>query len=181
MMPGTVLERATAHVTTAVLPAVQVNVTDLTAGERAVALYASDMPNTRRRPTLEQRRAWIVQGVERLGCEEVSRRAVFSRAHKLLSMHGLESEEIQRRHDERFPKPRRLIHAEQEAANSVYRDGISPAATARNPVAVVDGECPCGSTGSIPVFYDEDCGPVNMMCPVHERAAIHAHRWGLSV
>ncbi|MFD5897970.1 hypothetical protein [Streptomyces sp. NPDC060366] len=179
MMPGTVLERATDHVTTAVLPSVRVDVADLTTWERVVALYASDMPNGRRHHTPEQRRAWIAQGVERMGHEEVARQASFTHAHKLLDMGGLVPAEVQRRHEVRFPKPRRLNVARQEAANSVCRDGMTEPYADRDEDIAVDGGCPCRGTGAIPAFYDEDCGPVDMLCPVHERARIHAQRFGV--
>ncbi|WP_327272934.1 hypothetical protein OG609_12925 [Streptomyces sp. NBC_01224] len=64
-------------------------VQDLTGAERAVALYASDMPSGRRRHSPEQLRDWIAQGIERLGLDEVGRRAAFRYGHRLLEMSGL--------------------------------------------------------------------------------------------
>lgn len=148
-----------------------IDVTALTGAERAVALYVSDMPNGRRRHPGEQIRAWIVQGVQRLGTEELRRRAAYFRGWRLLDMHGLATVQVQARHEQRFPNVRRLVLADKEAAGNVWRDGMSDAARARNGGAVVDGECPCRGTGGIAVW-----GPgTELMCPVHSRARIDAH------
>ncbi|WP_405902700.1 hypothetical protein OG696_11080 [Streptomyces sp. NBC_00656] len=144
----------------------------LTGSERAVALYASDMPSGRRRHTSEQVRAWIVQGVDRLGAEEIRRRAEFQYGHRLLDMSGLVTPQIQQRHEQRFPKTGRLRVAEQQSSNSICGDGMSEEARLRNTAAEVDGECPCRGTRGIPVFYDENCGSVQMMCPVHAQTTI---------
>lgn len=175
MMPGTLVKPL---VRGPVQPGPTVRVQDLTGAERAVALYASDMPSGRRRHSSEQVRDWIVQGVERLGTEEVRRRGEFFYGHRLLELHGLVTPQIQQRHEQRFPKRGRLNVADQQAADNVYGDRMSEATRLRNGTAAVDGDCPCRGTRYIPAFYDEDCGPVDMLCPVHARAEIRRHRAG---
>ncbi|MFF5277534.1 hypothetical protein [Streptomyces sp. NPDC000133] len=175
MMPGTLVKPL---VRVPVQPGPAVRVQDLTGAERAVALYASDMPSGRRRHSSEQVREWIVQGVERLGAEEVRRRGEFFYGHRLLELSGLVTTQIQQRHEQRFPKRGRLNVADQESANSVYGDRMSKETRLRNGAAAVDGNCPCRGTRYIPTFYDEDCGTVDMLCPVHARAEIRRHRAG---
>ncbi|MFG2219553.1 hypothetical protein ACGFN1_32755 [Streptomyces sp. NPDC048685] len=153
-------------------------VQDLTGAERAVALYASDMPSGRRRHSPEQLREWIVQGVERLGLEEVGRRAAFRYGHKLLEMSGLVTVQIQQRHEQRFPKTGRLAVADQQSSNSICRDGMSEATRLRNGAAAVDGDCPCRGTRSIRIHLEEGNDRLAMMCPVHAQASIRAHREG---
>ncbi|MFE5549891.1 hypothetical protein ACFQ71_39800 [Streptomyces sp. NPDC056534] len=169
MMPGTN--------ETALLVRPSVAVSELTGGERAVALYVSDMPAGRRRVTGEQVRAWIVQGVERLGQDEVRQRAAFRYGHRLLEMSGLVTAQVQARHEQRFPQLKRLARAEQEAANSVFGDRMTEETLRRNSAAEVDGGCPCRGTRSIPMWMDEDVF-VSRACPVHGRATISHHRGG---
>ncbi|AEY91694.1 hypothetical protein SHJG_6427 [Streptomyces hygroscopicus subsp. jinggangensis 5008] len=142
-----------------------------------MALYASDMPNGRRRHTSEQVRSWIVQGAERLGAEELRRRAEFFRGWRLLDMHGLVTAQIQARHEQRFPRPNRLINADKEAAGSVYGDGMTEEARLRNGHSAVDGDCPCRGTGGIAVWGADPDASYEILCPVHSRAQIDAfHR-----
>ncbi|MGW8066877.1 hypothetical protein ACVV2G_32510 [Streptomyces ziwulingensis] len=148
-----------------------IDVTALTGAERTVALYASDMPNGRRRYTADQARAWIVQGAQRVGPGELQRRAEYFRGWRLLDMHGLTTVQVQARHEQRFPNARRLVLAHKEASGNVSRDGMTDTARKRNAGAVVDGECPCRGTGGIAAW-----GPgIELMCPVHRRAQIDAH------
>ncbi|MFI0192178.1 hypothetical protein ACH4PW_32130 [Streptomyces sp. NPDC017082] len=158
--------------TTTIVTSVEVR--DLTGMERTVALYASDMPNQRRRHAKDQIRAWIVQGAERVGVDELRRRAEYFRGWRLLDLNGQVTPQIQARHEQRFPRPKRLEYAESQATNTLFTDGISEAARRRNDWAVVDGDCPCGDTGDIAAWGSE--GPA-MLCPVHHRAEIDAfHR-----
>jgi len=147
-----------------------VDVADLTSEERAVALYASDMPVGRRRcfPNV-QVREWIVQGAERLGAAEMRRQAEFARGWRLLELSHLVPAEVQARHEARFPNARRLNRAEQMAANDVYVNGLSEAARSRNGAAAVDGGCACAGTGRIE-YCSEDFDPdmsYELDCPVH--------------
>ncbi|MFF4756056.1 hypothetical protein ACWD5R_36945 [Streptomyces sp. NPDC002514] len=165
MMPGTIsLRHAEAVTVEATTP---IDVRDLTGAERTVALFASDMPSARRRHTKDQIRAWIVQGVERLGMDEVQRRAEYLRGWRLLDLEGLVTAQIQALHEQRFPRPRRLNNAETEAAGSVFVHGMSRAAQVRNGWAVVDGECPCGRTGDIDVWGGDPDASWRQVCPVH--------------
>lgn len=175
MMPGT-LVKPLVRVPVQSGPAVRVQ--DLTGAERAVALYASDMPSGRRRHSPEQVRDWIVQGVERLGLEEVGRRAAFRYGHRLLEMSGLVTTQIQQRHEQRFPKSGRLAVADQQASSNICRDGMSEATRLRNGAAAVDGDCPCKGTRRIRAHYEEGCDSVAMLCPVHAQTAIRAHHEG---
>ncbi|WP_233450292.1 hypothetical protein [Streptomyces acidiscabies] len=173
-MPGIVAERRVGQVT-AEAGAV-VDVSGLTGAERTVALYASDMPNGRRRHTKDEIRAWIVQGVGRLGTAETRRRAKFFRGHLLLRLNGLVTTQIQARHEQSFPLPKRLRKAETEAAGSVWVDGMNAATVTRNGRAAVDGECPCRGTGEIGVDgWGGDAASCTLLCPVHRQAEIAAH------
>ncbi|WP_340560835.1 hypothetical protein [Streptomyces sp. GSL17-111] len=141
MMPGTIAERRTEPATVEV--AERIDVAGLTHSERTVALYASDMPNVKRHHTGEQVRAWIVQGAERFGMEEVRCRAEYLHGWRLLNVKDLLTAQIQARHEQRFPRARRLLLADQAASESVCcSDGMTNAARERNAAAQVDGGCP---------------------------------------
>ncbi|WP_285570750.1 hypothetical protein [Streptomyces sp. RTGN2] len=148
---------------------------DLTGSERAVALYASDMPSGRRRHSSEQIREWIVQGAELLGVEEIRSRAEFRYGHRLLEMSGLVTPQIQQRHEQQFPKAGRLRVAEQQSSNSICGDGMSEEARLRNTAAKVDGDCPCRGTRRIRAVFGEGEDQPAMLCPVHAQAAIRRH------
>jgi hypothetical protein len=172
MMPGTIAERRTEQVTESVVSAV--DVADLSGTERVVALYESDMRN-RRNCTPDQLSAWIVQGAERLGVEELQRRARFAHGHALLEQVHVVPPAVQARHEQTFPNRSRLQWAGQMAANSLWRVEMTDTARSRDREAEVDGECPCRGTRSI---YFSDWDPdlsFSMMCPVHARALIDAH------
>ncbi|WP_385619866.1 hypothetical protein PXH67_13890 [Streptomyces sp. P8-A8] len=175
MMPGTLV---TPLPRVPVQSGCAVQVQDLTGAERAVALYASDMPVNRRRQSPEQVRDWIVQGVERLGLEEIGRRAAFRYGYRLLEMSGLVTAQIAQRHEQRFPVARRLAVADQQSANNVLWFGMSEQARLRNLTAVVDGECPCRGTRQIRAVYGEGQDQLAMLCPVHAQASIRAQREG---
>lgn len=101
MMPGTIAERRAETVT--VEATSPIDVRNLTGAEQAVALYASDMPNGRRHYTKKQFTAWILQGAERLGTAEMRRLALYLRGWQVLNGTGLVTEQIQARHEQRFP------------------------------------------------------------------------------
>jgi hypothetical protein len=123
---------------------------ELEAMERAVALYASDMPTRYllRGPEDTAVIGWIAQGVARLGREEIRRRASRLLGHRKLWLRDMTTLEIDRRHKERFPSKRRLAHAESVASTTVM--WIAPAPAVRNLPAVIDGPCPkCDGAGKL--------------------------------
>ncbi|PWG11879.1 hypothetical protein DF268_19165 [Streptomyces sp. V2] len=147
----------------------QVDVSDLTGSERAVALYASDMPNGRGSHSRDEVREWIAQGVERVGVRELRRSARYRYGYRLLELAGMLTPEIRACHTARFPDPKRLRKAGQESSNSVYGDGMTGAALRRNAQARTEGECPCGGSGRI-AFRSPDFDPYaayERECPVH--------------
>ncbi|MER6526750.1 hypothetical protein [Streptomyces sp. NPDC001508] len=118
--------------------------------ERAVALYASDMPmRYRYQGPLDWNLVdWIAQGVARLGREEIRRRASFLAGHRKLWLRDMTTPEIERRHKARFPSKRRLDTAESMAATTV--SWITVALAARNLPIVIDGPCPkCDGAGKL--------------------------------
>ncbi|MFJ2166441.1 hypothetical protein [Streptomyces griseofuscus] len=177
MMPGAIADR---HITTVTVEAVAaIDVTDLTGAERTVALYVSDMPNQRRRHTKEQLAAWIAQGVERLGLDEVRQQASFYAGHRALECSRVVTVPVQALHEQRFPKQRRLEWASQMSANLIYHFPPTDEAVARSRDAVeVDGGCPCRGTGDIDVWRGDPDVSCSMMCPVHRRAEIDAFHRG---
>src|SRR5689334_16551534 len=86
--------------------------------ERAVALYASDMPQRfLMRPGTEATvAAWILQGAARLGFDEVQRSAACAYGYRLLWLADLTTAEQDRAHQRRFPNARRWDRAERLAA-----------------------------------------------------------------
>ncbi|MFI6656891.1 hypothetical protein ACIBL8_15420 [Streptomyces sp. NPDC050523] len=125
-------------------------VEELEAMERAVALYASDMPTRYRLRGPEDTAVigWITQGVARLGREEIRQRASRLLGHRKLWLRDMTTPEIDRRHKERFPSKRRLNIAESMASTTVMWVGIVPAA--RNLLAEIDGPCPrCDDAGKL--------------------------------
>ncbi len=125
-------------------------VEDLEAMERAVALYASDMPTGYRLQGSEDSNlvGWIMQGVARLGREEIRQRASRLRGHRKLWLRGMTTAEIDRRHKVRFPSKRRLGIAESMASTTVFWISVAPAA--RVLPAVIDGPCPkCDGAGKV--------------------------------
>jgi hypothetical protein len=167
MMPATLTRSHPAP-----LPSAQsFSVSELSSGERAVALYASDMPSKyrTRRGDGAVIQDWILQGVARLGLEEVHRSAAYAYGYRLLRLNDLDTPEQRRANLRRFPDQRRMNRAEEVATffqcgTSV---GMSEAARARGPQ--VEGECLCGGTGWI-ALCDEDgdlLAGVDLACPVH--------------
>ncbi|RPK74856.1 hypothetical protein EES42_07610 [Streptomyces sp. ADI95-17] len=71
--------------------------------------------------------------------------------------------------------------ADQQASNSVFRDGMSEETRLRNATAAVDGDCPCRGTRRIRAVYEEGNDQPAMLCPVHAQATIRAHRLGFQL
>lgn len=131
-------------------PSSAVLVEELEAMERAVALYASDMPTRYRYQGDHDGNlvAWIAQGIARLGREEIRQRASFLAGHRKLWLRDMTTPEIDRRHQARFPSKRRLGRAEELASSTVSWITVAPAA--RNHPAVIDGPCPkCDGAGKV--------------------------------
>ncbi|MEU5442856.1 hypothetical protein [Streptomyces griseofuscus] len=123
---------------------------ELEAMERAVALYASDMPNgyLLQGPQDAAVVGWINQGVARLGREEIRLRASRLLGHRLLWLRDMTTPEINRRHKKRFPSKRRLGLAESLAAITI--GWTAPAPAVRNLPALIDGPCPrCDDAGKL--------------------------------
>ncbi|MFE3828738.1 hypothetical protein [Streptomyces sp. NPDC059092] len=175
MMPETVLDRGTTQVVGSESPRMPVVLADLSTGERTVALYASDMPARYRTTDHTQVAAWVLQGVERVGLDEVRRRAAFDAGYRLLARGGHVTPQLTASQEQRFPKAGRLNCADRHAANLNLWVQMSEETRARNGSAAVDGDCPCGGTRSIPLWRDEDA-TVSRMCPVHAQNAIRAMR-----
>ncbi|MFF4040665.1 hypothetical protein [Streptomyces sp. NPDC001816] len=123
---------------------------ELSGMERAVALYASDMPSRYRLqgPVDTTLIGWIAQGAARLGREEIRRRASYLAGHRKLWLRDMTTPEIDRRHKERFPSKRRLGVAESMASTSLFWAPVTPAA--RELPAAIDGPCPkCDDAGKL--------------------------------
>ncbi|WP_370260480.1 hypothetical protein [Streptomyces sp. V4I8] len=155
-------------------------VEDLSGMERAVALYASDMPTDYRLqgPVDTTLIGWISQGAARLGREETRRRASYLLGHRKLWLRDMTTPEIDRRHNERFPSARRLKLAESMASTSYFWAPVAPAA--RDIPAVIDGPCPkCDDAGKLwarwvidaeAEWYEEGYGPC-WVCQPEDGAA----------
>ncbi|MCX5249219.1 hypothetical protein OG895_29035 [Streptomyces sp. NBC_00201] len=118
--------------------------------ERAVALYASDMPTGYglQGPADPNVADWIAQGAARLGREETRRRASYLAGHRKLWLRDMTTPEIDRRHKVRFPSKRRLRIAESVASTSLFWIRVTPAARALP--AEIDGPCPkCDDAGKL--------------------------------
>ncbi|MER6526792.1 hypothetical protein [Streptomyces sp. NPDC001508] len=126
-------------------------VEELSSWERAVALYASDMPTAYRSQGREDSNllGWIKQGVARLGRDETRRQASYLAGYRRVWLRELVTPEIARRHSERFPSARRLNTAEDKAATSIMSLArVTPAA--RSLPVVIDGACPtCDGAGKL--------------------------------
>ncbi|GGO55495.1 hypothetical protein GCM10012287_46900 [Streptomyces daqingensis] len=128
-----------------------ISVSDLTNAERAVALYASDMPNDCRsqRGDRDRLEFWIVQGATRMGLEFLYRTAALHSGYRLCWLNKSLSAEQKRAEAERFPNKARIDLAGQMAANSILHFRPNAEALARKQVAF-DGGCPkCEGTGEV--------------------------------
>jgi hypothetical protein len=170
-MPATLVA---AHVAPAAPAASAVSAKDLSSTERAVALYASDMPNGYRYNSPNDRAAvlaWIAQGAARLGLSELLRSSAFAYGYRLLWLARTVTREQTRAHKLRFPSADRLRRAESLASLSIgFPEGqMSAEAIKRNRRPQVEGACRCSGTGWIDTCFDPDdpTTAVSMNCPGH--------------
>ncbi|MEC3994639.1 hypothetical protein VSR01_14345 [Actinacidiphila sp. DG2A-62] len=114
-------------------------------------------------------KAWIVQGAERLGLEELYRAAAFVQSYRRLWLAGLNTPEQDAAHASRFLKASRLVRAEEAASVLLLGNKVSDAALARSARPLVEGRCRCGGTGWLGGMFDPDdsatCYLTN--CPGH--------------
>ncbi|MFG2814352.1 hypothetical protein [Streptomyces sp. NPDC048410] len=167
-MPATLVAE---HVTPAVAPAPALAVGDLSNGERAVALYASDLPNYYRYQRGDNALliAWIIQGANRVGMDRLRRTAALdagfrrSRAAKRLTATQKWAQ------SERFPDTKRERRAGELAALVTLSAPVSEEARKRGLRFLLDGPCPeCGDTRQVwrswcidvnADWYEEGYGP----------------------
>lgn len=133
-------------------------VEDLSNGERAVALYASDMPTSYsyQRGDDAQVEAWIVEGAGRLGLPELYRSAAFLDSFQVLELAGTATRDQERAHKARFPSAARLRRASTLASLMVGMFRVSEAAIKRSSRPQVEGACRCAGTGWFEVCFDPD-------------------------
>ncbi|MET7287582.1 hypothetical protein [Streptomyces sp. NPDC005573] len=130
-----------------------ISVSDLSNAERAVALYASDLPDSYSyggRADDARLDAWVVQGATRMGLESLYRTAALhsgygkSRAGKYLSS------EQKRAEAERFPSRVRIRRSGELAALVTMRVGVTDVARERGKRVEFDGGCPkCHGAGRV--------------------------------
>ncbi|MEV3950060.1 hypothetical protein AB0K57_20750 [Streptomyces halstedii] len=176
MMPEITTTSRIASQATGVTSPAMVGIEDLSAGERSVALYASDMPNRYRTTDDVQIIEWVMQGIDRVGLDEVRRRASYAEGYRRLTRVRMATPQLAARHEQNFPKGNRLLVADRHAANLGLYAPMSPDARTRNRAADVDGTCPCKGTRTIPLWQDADAA-VGLACPVHaatRRPAVQA-------
>ena len=169
------------------LPSAQpLSPSDLSNMERAVALYASDMPVgfMMRRGTEMTVAAWILQGVARLGLDEVQRSAACAYGYRLLWLADLTTAEQDQAHRRRFPDARRWDRAERLASCFTTWAGypMTQAARDRGGRTEVEGACRCGGTGWLGESYDPDEPTmlVERNCPGHNPKALRLPRPGVA-
>ncbi|MEV0962723.1 hypothetical protein AB0J25_09030 [Streptomyces sp. NPDC049910] len=150
-----------------------VSVRDLSNCERAVALYASDMPTSYRQKGRDYSRlcAWIVQGAARLGMGELYRSAAYAYGYRLLWLARLTTPSQRQAHALRFPDGGRFDKAERLASLvTCFADlGMSEAAIKRGDRPAVEGDCRCYGSGWIRDRDDADDPTTEyaMNCPGH--------------
>ncbi|OXY84135.1 hypothetical protein BEH93_26160 [Streptomyces sp. 2R] len=122
-MPATLLATRTSPGSSAerVLP----TALRMTGAERTVALYASDMPTgfSWSRGVTPQVIAWVVQGVERLGFDDVYRSGLEVQYYRVLRLTGQAPAETLRWLSGRFPDRARLDCVERADAMLTFRLG----------------------------------------------------------
>ncbi|MFE0804327.1 hypothetical protein [Streptomyces sp. NPDC058812] len=167
-MPATLVAE---HVAPVVTSSPAVSVTDLSNGERAVALYASDMPDSYRHQRGEDARliAWIIQGVTRMGLDELRHTAALASGFRRLRQAKRVTAEQKRAHTERFPNAKRDRRTGELASLLTLSVPMSNEARDRGLRYLLDGPCPeCGDTRqvwaswSVDVdadWYEEGYGP----------------------
>ncbi|MGW0599672.1 hypothetical protein ACWD11_21290 [Streptomyces sp. NPDC002776] len=144
------------------------SVKDLSNGERAVALYASDMPSRYRghRGDSDQVTAWVLQGAARLGLDELYRSAACAYGYRLLRLAGSATPEQDAAHARRFPSASRRNCAERVATALTFGSEMTPEARKRGGRTLVEGACHCAGTGWIP-FDMGDGTFAHQACPGH--------------
>ncbi|MFE3433853.1 hypothetical protein [Streptomyces sp. NPDC059171] len=97
----------------------------MTGAERTVALYASDMPTgfIWSRGVTPQVIAWVMQGVERLGFDDVYRSGIEVQYYRVLRLTGQVPAETRRWLRGRFPDRARLGCVERADAMLTFRLG----------------------------------------------------------
>ncbi|MFD9966663.1 hypothetical protein ACFWYA_00565 [Streptomyces sp. NPDC059011] len=147
--------------------------------ERAVALYASDMPAGFRyeKGDEETLSGWIVQGAVWLGLEELFRSAACACGYRRLWLADLATAEQRRAHRARFADARRLDLAERLASLVSVFAGVGMAQEAKDRAGrpLVEGACRCGGTGWITDGLDPD-DPLTAYfraCPGHNPNGVH--------
>ncbi|MFI9767094.1 hypothetical protein ACIHJG_09555 [Streptomyces sp. NPDC052415] len=170
-MPATLVAAHANHVAQ-VVPAVSAK--DLSNTERAVALYASEMPNGYRYKGPDHHvtvLAWITQGAARLGLSELYRSAAFAYGYRLLWLARTATGEQTRAHKLRFPSADRLRRAESLASLTIGfpEARMTSEAIKRSRRPQVEGACRCGGTGWIDTCFDPDdpTTAVSTNCPGH--------------
>jgi hypothetical protein len=179
-MKGSSIMPATLTAPHAAAPTVllSVSVGDLSNCERAVALYASDMPTGYRQKGRDysQLCAWIVQGAALLGLGELYRSAAYAYGYRLLWLADLTTADQQRAHTLRFPDGHRFDKAERLAGLvTCFADlGMSDAALERAGRPAVEGNCRCYGSGWIRDRDDADDPTTEyaMNCPGHNPNAL---------
>ncbi|MGJ5833497.1 hypothetical protein [Streptomyces ossamyceticus] len=164
-MPATLVVE---HVAPILPSAHAVSVEDLSNGERAVALYASDMPTRyrNRRGDFDLLASWVLQGVMRLGLDELYQSAAYAYGYRLLWVANSATPEQKAAHARRFPSAARLDRAERLAALLTCGSGMTPEAKRRGRQPLVEGACLCAGTGW--VAYDMGDGTDALQsCPGH--------------
>ncbi|MFF1354045.1 hypothetical protein [Streptomyces sp. NPDC058297] len=154
-MPATL---AAAHLSPVLPLTTPVSVSELSNAERAVALYASDLPDSYsyKRGDNARLEVWIVQGATRLGLPELYRSAAFLYGYRLLWLARTLTGEQKRAHKLRFANAARLRKAESLASLTVGMTEMSSAARERGGRPEVEGACRCAGTGWFEVCYDPD-------------------------
>ncbi|GAB2327580.1 hypothetical protein [Streptomyces variabilis] len=144
------------------------SVADLSNGERAVALYASDMPDRyrNRRGDLDLLTFWVLQGAARLGLDELYRSAAYAYGYRLLWAAGWATPEQDAAHARRFPSASRLDRAERLAAVVTCRSTMTSEARKRGLRPLVDGACDCAGTGWAAFDMGDDTQAFQA-CPGH--------------
>jgi hypothetical protein len=159
MMPGTLVRPQVAPRNPGAGVPVPVVVGELSATERVVALYASDMPSRGAAGQVEVL-AWIEQGAAHLGRAELREGARFLCGWWLLSGSSLASVSVAAAHRARFPKAGRLSQASRLASNLALW-GVRAGADCG---AQVEGVCACGESGWVALPWG-----VEAQCPVDTR------------
>ncbi len=167
-MPATLVAE---HVSPVALSVSSVSVEDLSNGERAVALYASDLPDDYRYKRGDDAKltAWIIQGVTRMGMAQLCRTAALASGFRRSRQANRVTAEQERAHMERFPNAKRDRRTGELASLLSLSAPVSDEARERGLRYLLDGPCPeCGDTRQVWAswcidvdadWYEEGYGP----------------------